>query len=455
MNIVKEEKDVLNALLKINLSKEDYLPEVDKSLKQLSKQVDLKGFRKGNVPVSVVRKRFGDQVLAEQLNKILEKSIGEYLQENKINILGNPIPKTDESPNDIDIKNPADYEFVYELGLSPEFEISVLDGKTELGKYKIKVEDKQVEEELDRVKLQFGEIENPETGLQEGDEMEVQLKELDSDGNVKDEGVKNELAYIAFNDIKNDKLKTEFSTLKLGDSLAVDVYTDFNKEESDINSSLLSLDGTVPEEMNTKFQLTISKINRKVPAEFNQELFDKMFGKDEVKSVDEMKKRVSDEIEKAFEQAALGKLNHDIFKLLIDKTNIELPDTFLKKWIKLSNEQPISDDQIENEYESFAQNLKWSLISNKIAKEQDIKVSEEEIKGKAKEMILQQFGMNASMLGDEQLNSFAESLVLKNKEQTQKIYEQLNEEKLFDYIREQVKLKDKPISLDEFQKLEK
>lgn len=453
VNIVKEDKDGLNALLKVNIAKEDYLPEVEQSIKKLSKQVDIKGFRKGNVPVSVVKKRFGDKVLAEELNKMLETQIGTYLKENEINILGNPIPKVDENPQDINLKNPIDLEFVYELGLSPEFEISALEDNTEVEKYKIKVEDKQIEEELDRIKLQFGETENPESGLKAGDEMEVKLEELDADGNVKESGVVNESAHLAFDDVKSDKLKKELADLKLNDTVDVNIYEDFDKDQKEINSAYLALEGDAPEGMNSKFRMTLNRIDRKIPAELNQEIFDKLFGEGEVKSVDELKDKIKGEIDKAFEQGTISRLNQDIFKLLIEKTEISLPNEFLKKWIKLSNEQPISDEQLEKEYDNFAQNLKWSLISNKIAKAQDIKVTEEEVREKAKAMITQQFGMNASMLGEEQLNSFAESLVLKNKEQTQKIYEQLNEEKLFDYIRNQVKTKEKEISLEEFKKL--
>lgn len=454
MNIVKEDKGKLNALLKVQISKEDYLPPVDKSIKTLSKQVDIKGFRKGNVPVSVVKKRYGNQVLADELNKMLDAEIGKYLKENEVEILGSPIPDAENNPSNISLKDAQDFEFVYELGLSPDFELNAIDGKTKVEKYKVAIDDSMIDEELDRIKNQFGETENPETGLKEGDSMEVKLEELDDEGNVKEGGVTNESAHIHFDDVKKKALQKDLSKLKLNESVDVDIYKDFDKEHNAVDLNYLSLENGAPEGMNTKFKLTLNRIDRKLPAEFNQELFDKLFGKDQVKSLDELKEKISSEIEKAFEQSSEAKLNQDIYKMLIDKTDIELPDDFLKRWIKLSNDKPITDEQIENEYEGFAQNLKWSLISNKVAKEQDIKVTEDEMREKAKEMILQQFGgMDPSMIEEEQLNSWADSLVLKNKEQSEQIYQQLNEQKLFSYISEQLKVTDKEISLEEFKKL--
>lgn len=454
MSIVKEDIDKLNALLKVSIAKDEYLPEVKKSLKNLSKQMDIKGFRKGNVPVSIVKKRYGNQVLAEEINKILEKQVGDYLKESKLEILGSPVPKEDQNPGSMSLETADDLEFVYELGLAPDFEVKAIEEKGKVVKQKIKVEDKQIDEEVERIKKQFGETENPEKGIEKEDFLEFKLEELDENEHVLEGGLVVDKTILPVEVFKSDKLQKKILDLKVGDQLNVNVFEDIDKEKEEIKKDVLKLEEEAPEAMGDNFRFTLNQINHKVPAELNQELFDKLFGEGKVKSEEELRNKIKEEIAQAFDQASTQKLNQDIFQLLIDETDIELPEAFLKKWIKLSNEKPITDEQIENEFDNFAQNLKWSLISNKLAKAGAVKVTEEEVKEFAKKSILQQFGMGAGQMEDEQLESLAETLVLKNQEQSQKIYQQLNEQKLFEYIREQMDPKEKEITLDEFKKLD-
>ncbi len=451
MNITQESTGDLTAILKIDLTPEDYLPVVDSSLRTLRKNVDLKGFRKGHVPVGIVKKMYGEQVLAEELNKLVNSEIQKYLTENKVRILGNPIPQEDGSPERLDIKNPEPYTFTYELGISPEITIVGMgDDKVTVPKYDIAIEEKEVDEEIVRLQKRFGETTNPEDGVQDDDVVGVELHELDADGNVKEAGVFNETS-IAMDMLKDKKAIKAIKGLKLEESATINIFKLTDKERDDVAVHFLGLEKGNIGEIGDDFKLTLKKINRIVPAELNKELFDQVFGPDEVKTEEDLKNKIKEEYVKIFERQSQMRLNYDIRNSLIDANKFDLPDEFLKRWIQMSNEKPISNEQVENEYPGFAENLRWNLIVNKLTEEQEIKVEADEIKQHSIDALMQQLG-GSNVLSEEQLGEFADNM-MKNQEHVQKTFEQLREEKLFDYIKGEVALNETSITFDELKAL--
>lgn len=449
MNVTKDQKDALNAVVTIDVAPEDYQPKVKDSLKKLGKQITLKGFRKGMVPPSIVQKMYGNQVLAEELDKLLQDQLNNYLKEEAIEILGNPLP-TEQDDLTIDISAQKPYSFSYELGLSPEFDIAFLDPKTKVERFTIKVDDKTLDKEIDRMRKQFGQMTNPEDAKPEDDDvLVIELTELDEAGNVKEGGVTNNTS-VAF-DMLTDATQKKLAKLKPGDTVNLKWFDILGKEKADAAKHLLNLGGEALETLNDEFQLKLDKINRMDPAELNQELFDKVFGADAVDSEEAFREKMKEELAKVYGQESDKRLGYDIVTKLLEETNIDLPEDFLKRWIKRTNEKPITDQQLEDEFEAFARNLRWNLIVNKVSKDNDIKVEPEEVKEHTKQQILAQFGGMGGNFPDEQLDQWASSM-LQNKEHVQRTFEQLLDNKLIDYIKGQITVKDKEVSLDEFNK---
>lgn len=452
MNVTKEQKTDLNSIVTIQIEPADYNPAVEESLKKMRKQVAMKGFRKGMVPASLVKKMYGNQILAEELDKLIQDSLNNYIKDNELEILGQPIPHDNKQP-DIDINDPKSFEFAYELGLAPDLKIDFLDKKTKVTGYKIEVDDATVNTELERIRKQGGETVNPEEGaLQEDDVIVVDLKELD--GKKEKEGGVQNLGLALALDMATDKAKKALLKLEFGGTTTVNPFDLLEgKTKEQAAKHLLNLEADALEGVSDKFSLTVTKINRMQPSELNQELFDKVFGKDAVSSEEEFMAKLKEEIGKAFEGQAQQRLGFDIVSQMLEATKIDLPEDFLKRWIKLTNEKPITDEQLEEEFDAFARNLRWNLTVNKIAKDNDIKVEAEEIKASTKQQILAQFGNLGADFPEEQLDQWADSM-LGNKEHVQRTYEQLLDQKLIDYIKGQITVTEKKISLDDFKNLD-
>lgn len=444
MNISKEVIDDLNAVIKVHVSPEDYEPKVESALREYKKKVNLPGFRKGHVPMGMVKKMAGKSVLAEELNKILSESLQKYISEEKLEILGNPLPKEDTK---IDFENQTEFDFEYEVGLAPKFEVN-LDDKLKVEKYKVKVDDKLIEKYVDQARRRYGKMTNPEV-VEEKDMVYGTFQELNDDGSVKEDGIKHQ-SIIVIEEITDKKLQKEFIGKKVGDAVVLDPHV-ISSNEIDAAAAL----GIKTEEFKTlksNFKFTIEKINRLIPAEINQDFFDKIYGPNVVKSEDEFRNKIKEEIEKGLELDSDRKFKMDVQDKLIDKLKLKLPDAFLKKWILASNEKPISPEQVEKEYDLYAKSLIWQIIENKIFKNYDVKVDFDEVVNYTIELIKNQMGEMAANMSEEELKNTAHR-VLQNQEEARNIYGQLYDNKLMELFKEKVNIKEKEISYDEFVKL--
>jgi len=448
MNITRENIDELNAVLNIQVEKADYQDRVDSSLKDYRKKANMPGFRPGKVPFGLVKKMYGTAVLVEEINKIVSESMSKFLADENLNILGEPMPSENDADK-IDWETQDSFEFKFELGLSPEFEIK-LSKRDKIVYYNIEVDEKLKQNYINNHARRFGNFEVVEE-VESEEMLTGNFAQADEDGNVIEGGIAKELASIALNMAKDEDIKAMFKGAKLNDIVTFDVKKAF-PSDAEI-SSMLGIAKEEVAELNPNFQYTITEIKRFVEHEINQELFDKVYGEGLVKSNEEFEAKVIEEVKESFTKDADYRLSIDAREKLVKKFNPQLPDEFLKRWLFSVNQEKFTKEDIEKDYPSFVKDMQWQIIKNQIIKEQELKVEVDEVKDFAKtyaRMQFQQYGM--TNLPDEHIDNYANE-ILKNQEEASKLYEKLFEDKVVAFVKEAVKVEDKEIALDDFNKL--
>ena len=447
MNITKEKVDDLNALLKVTVEKADYQENVDKALANYRKKASIPGFRKGKVPMGIVKKQYGRTVLGDELNRIVSEGLFKYVDEQEFEVLGNPLPK-----NDIEVKgdfdNPDTFEFTYEIGISPNVDVK-LSGKNKYEYTKVKVDKKLIDKQLEDLTRRYGKLVSGEK-VGEKDMVLGQFVELNEAGEILEGGIMNS-STISMEFINDEKLKKEIIGKKAGDKITVNPFS-VSRGGND-TASMLGIEESQLGSISDKFQLTINEVKVMEPAELNQELFDKLFGEGVVTSEKEMRDKVKEDMVQMFEKDSEKILTRRISNDLIKKTDIQLPDEFLKRWILASQKDPITMEEVEKDYEDYARSLRWQLIKNSIFKNNDMKVEHEEAMNYTKSLLVNQYaqyGMPAPE--DAELTKSAQQ-VLTNQKEAQQIYDMLAEEKLTKYFMETVKLDEKEVDYDEYVKI--
>ena len=449
MNITQEKKDDLNLLVKIDLETEDYMPQVETSLRNYSKKVQLKGFRKGKVPMGMVRKMYGNEILVEELNKLVSDNLNNFIKDNNIEYLGDPLP-AEESHVHFDVNSPKNQSFAFELGLKPQFSIPAIDNAEEVTRYKITVDEKLVDDEVEHLRKRYGKMTNPDT-VEEGDVLFVELVELDENGESKEGGVQNTPS-LPLDWVEQKELKQQISGAKKGDTFQLNIFRDLNKAEDLIADRLLNLKVEELEEVNDNFRMTIKNINRVQPADIDKELFDKIYGKDAMTTEEAFRARVREELEGVLKVNADRQLNNDIAEKILDQTEIPLPKDFLRKWLIRTNEN-VTEDDLDQEFDPFLRNLKWSLIVNKVLAENEIKVEREDVEQRTQQLIRMEYGLpEGDESSREYLNQFTAEL-MKNRDHVSKVYENLREQKVLEAIKDKLTITEKAITYDEFKKI--
>lgn len=445
MQITKENIDELNAIVKISLAKEDYHPQYETSLKNYAKKVNMKGFRPGHAPVSMVKKIHGKALLADEVNKILNESLYKYINENQIDILGNPMPKMEDQAVDWD--NPGTMDFTYEVGLAPVFAIDF--SKITFPFFSVKVDEELVNKQMDDLTRRYGKLVTAEVSGK-SDMLFGTFEQLDENGNILEGGIKHD-ASIAVEQLHDDKLKERLSGLKATDKIDVNP-----RKVSHSKADMAAMLGIKPEQVDAvkgDFRFTINEIKRIEPADLTQEFFDKMFGEGQINSEADMKVRVANDLKGMFANDSEKVFNRDVVEHVLNSIDMKLPDAFIKKWIAATNEKEVTQEQIEHDYPSYARGLKWQLIENKIIKDNDLKVDHAEALDFTKGYLAGQYlryGLAAP--GEEELTQSA-MRILTNKDESKRLYEDLYNQKVMTVIRGAVKLDNKEISLEEFRKI--
>jgi trigger factor len=449
MTITEEKVDSLVKKVRVNLKKEDYEGNVKKQLKTLSKQVAIKGFRPGMVPVDMVKKMYGNSVLVEELNKVLNDEVYKYINDNKIEIIASPIPAADQKL-DIDINSLKDVDFSYELALAPEIDLSFIENEA-FTKYKIGVEDKMLDEEVARITKRFATYEYPET-VGETDVLTFTIEELNEDGSIKEGGINTVTTLMA--DLLKESAKAKVLPLKKQESFEYDVFDLMDRDRHAIAKNVLNMnDMSKVDEAGNKYKLTLNNITRSVPAVINEEFFQKVYGDNGPKTEAEMREHIQKDLDSYFDGQTDSLLVNDIFRVLIEKANFPLPDAFLKRWIDVTNEKPVTPEQIEQEYAGFAKSLRWSLVQRKVVNEQKLEVSQEEITNRVRANMIQQlYGYGLKNIGEEWVEQFVQKQ-LADKKVVDQTRDQLISDKVLNYIKSKVNLTEQVVSLEEFNQL--
>ena len=444
MNVTEQKVDDLNAIVKIKISTGDYREQYEKSLKTYGKQMNLPGFRAGKVPTSLVKKKYGPSILAEEVNKLISNALHNHITENKLDVLGNPLPKDDEQ-KDIDWSNPSDMEFVYEIGLAPQVDIEI-NSKIKLRYDKIKIDKALIDKQADDFARRYGKLVSTDKAG-ERDMVLGKFEQLDDKANVIQGGIAH-TSTVSIEMLEDKAARKKFTGLKVSDTITVNPRK-LSKGDADMGA-MLGISAEEAANIDGEFKFTVTEVKRMEPAKLNTELFDKIYGEGEVTDEKALRERIKSDLEQMFAKDADRLFQKVMQDELVKKAKLSLPDKFLKRWIKASNEKELTDEQIEADYENYAKQLKWQLIENKIIKDNDIKVENDDIIAFTKELIVNnyaQYGMPAP--DDEQLTGHAME-VLKNQEEARKIYEMLYHDKVTDFVKETVKLDENAISYDDF-----
>ena len=444
MNVIRQDVDALNAVLKITIAPEDYQKKVNAILDKHRKTAKIPGFRPGHVPMGMIQKQYGKAVLIEELNKVVNDTLSNYIRENKIEILGNPIPK--EGVEVVgSFEKPEIFEFEYEIGLTPKIEVP-LSSKSKYDYIKVKIDKDLVDKQIDDLRRRYGKLLSVDS-IEDRDMILAQFVELKEDGSILEGGILHS-STISMEYVVDDKVKKELLGKVKNDKVVVKPST-VSRGAKDTAAML----GIKEEELSTisdKFQMTINEIKRMELAEMNQELFDKLFGPGAITSDKELRERISVDMAGMFSGDSDRLLTREIFNDLIVKTKVELPNKFLKRWIKLSQETPITDEQIDLEFDNYLKNLKWQLIQGTIFRENKIGLDNQEVIEFTKSLLISNFAQYGIPAPEEKELLASAMQVLQNREEANRVYDMLAEQKLTQYFKTTVKLNEKEVSYDKF-----
>ena len=440
MDITLDKKSTTEALIKVNLKQDDYQPKVEQKIKEYSKKADVKGFRKGMVPTSVIQKMYGKSILVDEINHLLYHSLDNYIKDEKLKIIGEPIPNK-ESATTIDWETQTEFEFEYNIGLVDDFNLEI-SKKQKVNKYEIKIDAKIRQETIDNLKDQYGDMTNPES-CEDGDSLFGTFTPEEGEGEYK--------GLLDLNMLDKKEAK-KFIGAKAENNFTFDIKKTLKSDS--LISQVLGIDIKEVDTISGNYILEVKNINRKVKAEINQEFFDKLFGKDVVKNEEEFNKKIDESISLNYNKESDYLLDRDVRDYFVDKTKITTPNDFLKDWLLMTNEGKVTKEQIDSEFELYIKDLKWSLIRNKVAEDNKLSVEQEDITEKTKLILAEQFGGPAILeqLGDK-MDEFVKTYLEGNEGQNYtNVVNQVIAEKVYDFVKENITIIDKKVSLDEFRK---
>ena len=433
MKVSRKDIDKLNSVLSIEVVKNDYESNVDKVLVDYKKRANIPGFRKGHTPIGLIKKQYGISVKVDEVNKLIQKTLNDFLTKEKIAILGNPIPK-DSTELDWNLEN---LSFEFEIGLSPEFEVS-LKNKKAIESFEIEADAKMIHSQIENIQNQYGKLVS-KSDIKEGYELNGSFinKEFEVDNS----------STFQLKNIKGKSNKETIKKMKIGDLVSLKIKDLFLKD-SDLDFHLKLNDNN--RDIINQVDFNLKEINEKIPADLDQDLFDKLFGKDNIKSVTELKKKLKADAEKNFVNQSDQKILNDVTEHLVNNTKFNLPDSFLKKWMQTAGENKLSKEEAEAEYEKSEKGLRYQLIESKIIEKNEIKIDAEQIKFFSKDLIKTQMLQYGQKNPDEKELESISQRILSNKEEVKRISDQLLSQKLITLFKSELKFKINKVSYEEF-----
>jgi trigger factor len=441
MNITKESAGELEAIIKIEIKSEDYEEKVAKTLKDLQKKANLKGFRPGKVPFGLVKKLYGKDALAEEINNLLSESLNNFIIENKLNILGYPLANEQKNKK-ADFENDTRFEFWFDIGLATEFNIE-LNENTVVDFYQIRADDKIVDHYVKNLQNRYGEPFNPDNA-ESGDLIKVDIIQLDSDGNYVENGVRRYTS-LSIDFIKDEKVREEFVGKKIGEIIRFNPLKATENEYE--TASMLGIKKDERSKLEADYEMTITEISRIKPADLNKELYQIVYPNDNIETEEQLREKLRDEANSYYQSESDGYFVHEVFEKLLHDTKIDLPDGFVKRWL-VNSEGLISQENIDKDYEKYARSLRHQLLIKKITQDNGIKVETEDIKNQIWGYFTKQYRTeDESMIRN--LESIVD-LVMKNQEEVNKIHDHLFDEKLKEVFKAKLKKNIIEISYDDF-----
>lgn len=452
MNILFENPDKVNGLMTVTVEEADFKDDVEKTLKDYRKKANFPGFRPGMVPMGLIKKQFGASVKMDTLNKFVGEKIYTYIKDNKIQMLGEPLPSEKQEP--VDIEKDGPYTFMFDIAVAPEFKIE-LNGDTKLAYYNIKADDKLIDQQVDMFASQLGSYEKADSyDGEQRDMLKGDLRELDADGNTKEGGITVDGAVMMPEYIKVEDQKKLFDNAKPGDIIAFNPRKAYPDNDAEV-ASLLKIDREAVKSMDSDFSYQVIEISRFKKAEVNQEMFDHVFGKDAVKSEEEFRARIAEGLKPQLQANSDYKFLIDVRKYAEDAVGeLTFPDALLKRVMLLNNKDK-GEEYVEKNYDESIRQLKWHLIKEQLVAANNIKVEDADVKATAKEaarMQFAQYGMNN--VPDEYLDNYAGEM-LKKRDSAAGFVDSAVENKLVQALKGVVTLDEKTVTLDEFNELMK
>jgi len=434
MNITKENVDALNAVVKIDIVAEDYQTKVTEKLTDYRKKADIPGFRKGHVPMGMIKKQYGKSIMIDEVNTLLQGSLNKFITDEKLDILGNPIPRIKE---DFDW-NADVFTFEFELGLVPKFEID-LSEKNKIKQYNIVATDTLMDEEVKNIQTRYGKV----TAIEEATEHANVTGTF-----VNEEKEINKKSTFLVNDLKGKENEGKVIGAKIGDVIELETKKLF--EDDHKLQQILGVDHDQIHDLDCTVTLTIEDITTTEPAALNQELFDKLFSDGSVTSEKELREKIKEDAEKQFQQQSDQHVLNSVQEYLLENTKFDLPSEFLKKWLRTAGEKELTPEEAVAEFEKSEKGLRYQLIEGKLMKDNDIKLEYKELVEYAKGFIRQQMAQFGNMNPEEKELDDIAGRILQNQEEAQKLQSQLISQKLITFFKENINFKTEKVSYEEF-----
>lgn len=444
--ITRENIDTLNDKLTVNLEKNDYLPSFEKSLKSYAKQANIPGFRKGMVPSGLIKKMYGQSVFTEEVLRSVEKELNEYMSKEKLDIFAQPLPYENDSRM-LDVNKPDDYAFAFEIGLKPDLDINLDDINVTF--YKIDITNEMIEDEVNRMRSRYGKMTEPETITNDEEVLNVKFTEADENGNTIEDGIAkdNSLLLKYF----SAETKQQLIGKKKEDTILIQLKKAFEEKEREWILEDLGLDKTKPEDAEKFFNLAITKIGFVEKAEVNEEFFKSLYPNGNITNETEFHNAVKNELQAYYDKQSRNQVDDQIYHKLTDNIKTEFPEKFLKRWLEEGSEKAKTPEEAEKELPRFLNDLKWTLISSKLINENEISVSNDELKNFARNQLIGYMQGQQDVTDMPWLDEYAERM-MKDKKFIDQTYPRLQTEKLFDLLETKVSKTEEPVSLEEFEK---
>lgn len=446
--VTKENIGLLHEKLTVKLEKTDYLPSFEKTLKEYSKKANIPGFRKGMVPSGLIKKMYGPSLFTDEVLKSVDRELISYLQNDKVDIFAQPIP-LETDVRQLDVNNPADYTFHFEIGMKPDFALPDL-GKANITRYVVTVTDEMISNELTRLQNRYGNMKDQDNVNTEENVLNVVFTEVDENANVIEGGITKDNSLLV--KYFKESFRSNLMGKVLNDFIVVQLDNAFDDKELDFIMKDLGLDAANADDRRKHFKIQITKIGLLEKRELNEEFFNQLYPNQEVKTEADFRNKVKEEIQAYWNNQARNQINDQVFHQLVDHTSIEFPQEFLKKWMKTQGDVVKTDEQVEQEFPAFLSQLKWTLISDKIVQDNNIHVAPEEIKAFAKQQLFSYMG--GANLSDDQpwVTDYVEKM-MKDRKYVEDAYNRLQTSKIFEWTETQLKPTDKDISAEDFTKM--